>query len=119
VGLLQEAEGTGEEIGGTFGEVPGFGIQTLEAITPLAGGGKIAAKVTGTKTAGGLVKQAGAQAGSSVGKAAAQGAGEALSATEKFALKIMINSFLILAGIALIVYGVMVMVRPAAQAAIP
>jgi hypothetical protein len=119
MGLLQEAEGTGEEIGGTFGEVPGFGIQTLEAITPFAGGGKIAAKVTGTKTAGEALKQRGGKTGSAAGKEATKAAAKGLSAAQTFVVKVAINSMLLLAGIALIVYGVMVMVRPAAQAAIP
>jgi hypothetical protein len=37
---------------------------------------------------------------------------EALSTTETFVLKVMLNSVLLLAGLFLIVYGVMVAVRP-------
>jgi hypothetical protein len=54
--------------------------------------------------AGALVKKA--------TKAAQKPAEEALSATEKFMLKVAINGLLILAGLVLVVYGVMVAVRP-------
>jgi hypothetical protein len=112
VSFLNELEGTGEEVGGTLGEAPGFGIQTLEAITPGAQVAQGVAKATGTPASGEVVKKAGGKAGSAAGKNAAKGAGEALTAAQGFAEKLAINSVLLLAGAFLIVYGVMVMVRP-------
>lgn len=49
-------------------------------------------------------------------KALQKPAEEALTATEKFGLKLAVNSMLLLVAVALFVYGVMVMVRPPERA---
>lgn len=105
-----------EEAGGTVGEAGGFGLEVLEKASPLVGvGGDITKAFTG-KTPGAQVKKAGGKAGSSAGKEAEKGINEALSGTEAFVLKVVVNSALLIIGIALIIYGVMVAVRPPERA---
>jgi hypothetical protein len=116
VSTLSELEGTAEEAGGTLAEAPGFGLETLEQLTPLAQAPKVAAKALGAKTAGEQLKKAGGEAGSKAGKSAAKvvtkAAGEVASTTEKFALKVLVNSALLIVGIVLMIAGVLLALKP-------
>jgi hypothetical protein len=120
VGILTELEGTLEETGGTLGELPGLELEALEKITPFSQGQQVIAKALGTKAAGEQIKQAGGEAGSKAGKSAGKvvtkTVAESASATEKFALKVLVNSALLIVGIVLMIAGVLLAVRPSTPA---
>jgi hypothetical protein len=88
---------------GLLGEIPVIGGALEEGLT--FGNSKRLNKITKTtRQATKTVEHAPAEAKKAVE--------EALSGGKTFALKVAINSLLMLAGLALIVYGVMVAVRP-------
>jgi hypothetical protein len=100
------------EVGGTVAELPGFGLESFEDLTPFDGALKAAAKASHTKTPGQSLKKAGSSAGTKAGDNAQQKAEQAVGGAENLALKVLVNGMLILVGVFLIAYGIMVAVRP-------
>lgn len=110
-GLQKEAEGTGEEVLGTAGEAPGFGVEVLEAITPFSQAGKVAAKITHTKTGGELLKSTGGKLGSEAGKEV----GSTIPNVVTTATKLLLNGALAIIGLVLVIFGIMVAVKPSGR----
>lgn len=110
-----------EKIGEAAGEAAGTIPENVGPLAETLGGfgdgatGGIEKELTGHSAGEDVGKQAAKtekEAGKEAGRAAEKPLKEALSATEKFVLQVALNSVLLLAGLFLIVYGVMVAVRP-------
>jgi hypothetical protein len=111
-GLLQQIGG---ELGEAAGEASKPGTYLIEQIGMGPAVGAASRLATGKSASSQATKEitkAATSAGEAAGKAGDKAAGSVLPGIEAFVLKVALNGALLLAGLALVVYGVMVAVRP-------